>query len=296
MTRAFVFIICVISLVLTKTAAQQLSDPTKEEAVKLSGDYYWEEATAKTIDEAKSLSREYLLKKIIEDYNSKIDLNQVKSIQVEGIDYLLYIRGPKYRMIAFIQKKNVTELLENLKEMHSVEILHSDKYPDEVAKSEQNQKDDIITKEIQDESTNESISDNSVSPGNEKISSDTLIEQNSNIEDRQELANINLIKKGQGNSKDQIRKELSNIKDAAELSELINQYKLRGKLVFGRKEAFNNPDKCDIVIINPDTKEAVAYLFQKDNKFINYTTNEYITDFSSTFNGMTTLWIQFFEK
>ena len=289
--------ICLLSLFLAKTMAQQLSDPAKEEVVKLSGDYYWEEATAKTEDEARSLSQEFLLKKILQDYRLKENINQIKSVQVDGIEYLLYIRGPKYRMIAFIEKKNVTEFLDTLKEMHSIEVIHSDKYPVDIQDdTKKNQIDTNLNIEINNQPIGEATLDITLSQEEEDIRSDSLSEQKNKSINNQELTYSNLSEAGQGSTKDEIRKELSKINDANEMSKLVNKYKLNGKLVFGIKEVFKNPETCDIVIINPETKEVQAYLLQKNNKYINYNSNEIVTDFSNKFYGMTAIWIQYFEN
>lgn len=296
MTKLFVIFICVTAVLFSDILAQQLSDNDTEEKVKLSGDYYWEEATGKAFDEAKGLSRELLIKKILQEYQSKLNVNNIKTIHVDGIDYLLYLRGPKYRTIAFIEKKNVTELLETLKEMHSVEVIHSDKYPDEFSINP-TEKSDMISDEVKNQITDDLDELNIpleqyVDSNQEDALSETQIKQ----DNTEVVVYDNSTRRELGLSTDEIRKDLATIKDVNEMSKIINQYKLKGKLVFGPKEAFGKPDKCDIIIINPKTKEVLVYLLPKDQMYINYISKEVVTDYSTTFNGMTAIWIQFFEE
>lgn len=299
MIKVFALLIFFIGLLYLKTPAQQLSDPAKEETVKLSGDYFWEEATAKAIDEAKNLSRELLLKRILSDYESNVNINQIKTIQVNGIDYLLYIRGPKYRMIAFVEKKNVIGQLDTLKEMRSVEVIYTEKYSvDTTDNSGQIQIDSNIVTDVNNQKikVDDTVLDSSLYQKAVDMSHDSITVQNYNVNNDKEFVDKEVVKKGRDSRTEEIRKELSVIKDANEFSQSINKYKLYGKLVYGSKELFNDPYKCDIVIINPETKEILAYLIQIDQKFANYNTNEIFSDYSTTFEGMIAIWIQFFEE
>lgn len=295
--KYFILAILTVGSLFANLQAQQLSDPAKEEAVKLSGDYYWEEASAKSITDAKDLARELLLKRILLDYNTNVEMSRIKAIQVEGIDYLLYMRGPKYRIIAFIEKKNVTELVETLKEMSSVEVIHSDKYPDEInEESEQYEVNESSESGLKNKLDIENVSEDSLAYETPILASDSLSEQNENSDNGRDLASSDLNKKGLATNEEEIRSELSKILNAEELARIINHYKFQGKLVFGQKEVFNNPEKCDIVILNNNTKEIIAFLTHKDQQIINYNTNEIITDFSNKFYGMTAIWIQYFEN
>ena len=295
--KYFILAILTVGSLFANLQAQQLSDPAKEEAVKLSGDYYWEEASAKSITDAKDLARELLLKRILLDYNTNVEMSRIKATQVEGIDYLLYMRGPKYRIIAFIEKKNVTELVETLKEMSSVEVIHSDKYPDEInEESEQYEVNESSESGLKNKLDIENVSEDSLAYETPILASDSLSEQNENSDNGRDLASSDLNKKGLATNEEEIRSELSKILNAEELARIINHYKFQGKLVFGQKEVFNNPEKCDIVILNNNTKEIIAFLTHKDQQIINYNTNEIITDFSNKFYGMTAIWIQYFEN
>src|ERR1035437_1076041 len=289
MFKIFVLIICISALFISNNFAQQLSDPVKEEKVKLSPDYYWEEASAKTLEESKNLARELLLKSILDDYRAKFNMTDLQSIKVEGIEYLIYMRGPKVRVIAYIEKSVTSQQIETRKKMHSVEVIHSDKY--QISMNDtliQSKDDNHQDKDENHLAKNDNHQDKVVSvtaPDEKKVDlqENILSKQDNTIVEDKTTSHVD-------------KQLLSDAKSAKDLLKILNEYKSNGKLVFGKKEVFGNPDRCDIAVINPDTKEAVAYLIRKDNNYFNYKTNAIITDYSLTFRGMMTIWIQFIEE
>ena len=166
-------------------------------------------------------------------------------------------------------------------------MIYTDKYPDDMpADSEETKTENLfIEKHKQDTLTSNQII----------IPLDTSLYNEDKIVEIEETENENHIVKGQKKSIGEIREELSGITDANEFLQLLNIYKLKGILVFGGKDAFNDPEKCDMAIFNPVTKEVLAYLLQSEKKFIDYKSNEPIKDYSITFNGMTAIWIKYFK-
>jgi len=285
----------IIAVFCTKNFAQQLSNQKDEEKVKLSNDYYWEEVRGFTIEGAKDSARETLLIDIIKDFNSKENLQDAKAIHVEGIDYLIFKSGPKYRVTAFIEKANVTKQVERLKEMGYYEVVHSDKEKDEESDFSGNLSQNQLS-----DSTNR----NNYHPQlNIELNNDLIDSSGNNEDEISENLNMgkNIITELPDESlyphyNQSVVQELAGSKNIDELLKLLNEYQKKGKLVYGKKESFPDPGKCDVVVINPETKIIQAYLVQKDNIMYNYLTQDIITNFKSTFKDMIAIWIMYLEE
>lgn len=304
-----VFVLMIIYLCImsdSKLVSQELGTPVQEEKVKLSGNYYWEEATSIEKAEAQNLAKEFLIKTVLDEYQSKGDLNQIKSILIDGIDYLFYKSGPKFRVTAFVDKNNISEKMESFKEMHSVEVIHTDRYQNEGIdtliheNSTYGKTNDYIANEPKsynsvtgemDTVTKTSDKEMLAKDLNTENDQSTTLDENMITDNIAELENTIMF-----SSSNSIRENLAMTKNANKLFKKLNGYKIQGKLVFGKKEAFNNPEQCDIVVINSKTEQVSAYLIQKENKVIDLLTNTVISDLTNEFKGMGTIWIQYFKN
>jgi hypothetical protein len=289
--KVFLFIFYIVAAFNSRSYAQKLSSQREEEKIKLSGAYYWEEEKAFTEDEAKNLAKDYLILRIIKDFNTSENINDIKSIKIEGIEYLVFMRGTKFRVTAFIEKTKVTKQLKTLREMGYFEVIPEDKIDEEkINISENNIKNNGL------DSTTNSELNKKKEDVNYRIELSNKADdyKQNNYEEKENTKNTLPAESVCFLYNQIVTQKLKKIKNSQELIELLNEYKKEGKLVYGNQDAFSNADRCDILVLNPDTKTIVAYLVHKDKVFYNYLTQTMVDDFKTTFRGMIAIWIMYF--
>lgn len=274
-------------------SAQQLNTQADEEKVKLSGTYYWEEVNANTKEKAINLANENLVLMILRNINIIGKMHEIKSIHLVGIDYLIFKRGPKFRVTAFIDTTSVIKQLKSLRELGYFEVVSSNKI--------ENKSNNVIGNNV---GINSSDSTNNKNLIKKEKNVDFKINISKNKDnDRLEK---NKIEQQKGNSipsgridtfyNNIITEKIKDVKNSDELFELLNKYKNNGRLVFGKKEVFSNPNSCDVLIFNPTTDKIIAYLMPKDKIFYNYLSQTMVTDYQTTFKDMIAIWIMYIEK
>ncbi|MCK9210361.1 MAG: hypothetical protein M0P61_05925 [Ignavibacteriaceae bacterium] len=292
--KTSLFVLFLITLFYSRINAQQLSNPVEEEKVKLSGEYYWEEEKANTEEDAKTLAKENLIIRIINDFNSNGNISNLKSIKLEGIEYLIFKRGSIFRVTAFIEKTNVTKQLKTLREMGYIEVIPTDKIKEE--------KINISNNILQNESLDSTVNKGRMKPKNESMNYRIELskkEENKPTDKYKEEGKTKTTMPDESvnySYNQMVTEKLGEIKDNNELLALLNEYKRNGKLVYGKKESFSDPEKCDILILNPDVNTMEAYLVHKDKAIYNYLTKNIVTDFQTTFKDMVAIWIMYIVK
>jgi len=86
--------------------------------------------------------------------------------------------------------------------------------------------------------------------------------------------------------------DLANCQNYAELASKLEQFKKQYKLIYGKADTFVKPENCYIFIIHPQSKTVVAVLDKGKTGRLNLKTGEIITDLSSQFRGMISIYTE----
>ena len=89
--------------------------------------------------------------------------------------------------------------------------------------------------------------------------------------------------------------ELFQVKDFKELNKLLKYYKSKGKLMYGKKEAFLYPEKCLIFIVDPNTENIVAVLGHGKEERVNLLSDEIVYNLRDNYQGQVPIYVEVYR-
>jgi hypothetical protein len=89
--------------------------------------------------------------------------------------------------------------------------------------------------------------------------------------------------------------ELFQVKDFKELKNLLKYYKSKGKLMYGKKEAFLYPEKCLIFIVDPNTENIVAVLGRGKEERVNLLSDEIVYNLRDNYQGQVPIYVEVYR-
>jgi hypothetical protein len=86
--------------------------------------------------------------------------------------------------------------------------------------------------------------------------------------------------------------ELANLNDFSSLQTRLDALKKSGKIAVAKKETFINPDKCWVVLVDPNDKQVKHCLAPGKEQRIDIKTEQTYVDFESKLKGLIALWVE----
>jgi hypothetical protein len=259
--------------------SQDISSNTiLEREIKTSGNYFWGQAIDDSLEKAKLEARNDLMSNISDNINNSPSLNSNSDIFVNGIKYASFTRGSKLRVLSYILKSDVSNILTKKEPLKVIEM----KYKESTVKDSVSEQ-----KKVKDQFNTQTTND--LTDQNEPLIVNPLQQNQVKV---QVLPSKFITLSGTGNS---ILDSIVIIKTVDGMHRLLEQAKKQGKLMYSnRKGAFFNTDDCLILIINPDDGSIKGVLKKDGSSRINLLTKELVTSFENQFKNMVYIWVQLY--
>ncbi|MFN5370294.1 MAG: PKD-like domain-containing protein, partial [Bacteroidia bacterium] len=86
--------------------------------------------------------------------------------------------------------------------------------------------------------------------------------------------------------------EFANLNDFSSLQMRLDALKKSGKIAVAKKETFINPDKCWVILVDPNDKQVKHCLAPGKEQRIDIKTEQTYVDFESKLKGLIALWVE----
>lgn len=274
-----------------------------EAEVKTSKNYYWAQYVGETEEEAKSEARTELIHQITLDISNNNKLNVKSDILIKGINYLVYPRGPKIRVVSYVLKEYVTNMQEGHR-LDVVQLLYTEDVPKKdvttksdlpnavkppevsISKKQENfqkeqppEKEPVVQKheQVKVEINNKTGEENALPVAG--ISVPTKPAESINIDNQKDFINF-----------------LINKKNIADIDDVMKHQKYKGLLNYG---IFNSstlyPEKCYLLVFDPANGNIDAFLDKGAvGTRMNLLTEKYVNDYIQKYQNMKIVWIQIY--
>ncbi|MBN1302661.1 MAG: PKD domain-containing protein [Melioribacteraceae bacterium] len=131
---------------------------------------------------------------------------------------------------------------------------------------------------------------------NEALSKTVIIDQMGNLisgNESDEEPDVDTVKNNV-NPTVQFLIEETKTKSADEILQILKSLKFSGSIIYGRKSIFSNPEKCYVMIVEPESSRVSALLSPENPVRRNLLTDKLANDFSKEYKNMVEIWIEIY--
>lgn len=253
---------------------QNQSNTDLEKEIKVSGKYFWGQSINDSLEKTKLDARTDMILNISATIDNNSLLNSNSDVFVNGIKYLSIPRGKKIRVIAYILKSDVSNIVNQKQSLNIIEIKYKETpVIDTITEKPNSYNIDLNKVKSKNDSSNNNINKDKIinSDNTNQLKADTIYTGNVIVD------------------------KIIQSKFIDELYGVLEKEKLKGRLVYSlRSESFANIENCYIIVINPADKKIVAVLDKGNMKRKNFINNEAVSDIYNKYLNMKYIWLQIF--
>ncbi|MCE1187974.1 MAG: hypothetical protein LWX56_02440 [Ignavibacteria bacterium] len=267
-------IVAYLLIVITMQLCAQGTDSLSEENIKLSGDYFWDEAYSPNKQNAITQATDKLMGIIADSVAKNTITEQVKEVITPEVRYLYFSWGQKTQAIAFVEKARIQVIMEKNKALQY--------FPIKISHEKNAATEDVVKTPtaVNKKATELDSGEKAVQP--------PVINGSPNIPGERQKSSSN-------KKSDRLRSRFSAIQSSDVLLKELENSSDIGDLSYGNQEDFNNPAACDIIIMNSDARTVEMYIVQNAGNYIDFQSGMVINDFMGKVKGKKVIWLVYFD-